>query len=126
MNKDNNLIELHELDNPLNQLLKQGAQQLLAQAIEAEIQSLLAQFATDKIDGKQRVVRNGYLPERTVQTGVLVTSLLKCPRFVIERGMELNSTAILFRHTLNAPRILKNSFPGFTFAGSQQATCNQL
>jgi putative transposase len=43
----------------------------LAQAIEAEIAVLLAQYA-DRHDaqGRQAVVRNGYLPEREVYTGI--------------------------------------------------------
>ncbi|WP_190320104.1 hypothetical protein [Candidatus Enterovibrio escicola] len=37
--KDNNhnVTALHKLENLLNELLKEGAQQLLAQAIEAEV-----------------------------------------------------------------------------------------
>jgi hypothetical protein len=41
MDKNHNVTELHKSDNPLNELMKQGAQQLLAQAIEAEVQVLL-------------------------------------------------------------------------------------
>ena len=95
MNKDNNLIELHELDNPLNQLLKQSAQQLLAQAIEAEVQCLLTQYATLKVDGKQGVVRNGHLPERTVQTG-LGDIKVKVPkvRDRTKQGIKFNSNLV--------------------------------
>jgi len=67
---DNNVTQLHKPENLLNELLKQGAQQLLAQAIEAEVQELLAQFETLEVNGKQAVVRNGHLPERTIQTGL--------------------------------------------------------
>ena len=44
---------------------------MLAQAIEAEVAEFLARHA-DKRDavGRMRVVRNGYLPERTIQTGI--------------------------------------------------------
>ncbi|PCS21899.1 hypothetical protein BTN49_2364 [Candidatus Enterovibrio escicola] len=37
MDNNHNVTELHKLENPLNELLKQGAQQLLTQAIEAEV-----------------------------------------------------------------------------------------
>lgn len=70
MDNNHNVTELHKPDNPLNELLKQGAHQLLAQAIEAEVQALLAQFASLQADGKQAVVCNGHLPERTLQTGL--------------------------------------------------------
>lgn len=46
--------------------MKEGARQLLAQAVEAE----LAEFAGQAVEGKQAVVRNGDLPERTIQTGL--------------------------------------------------------
>ena len=70
MDNDHNVTELHKPENPLNELLKQGAQQLLAQAIEAEVQALLEHFSTLQVDGKQGVVRNGHLPERRIQTGL--------------------------------------------------------
>ncbi len=41
-----NVTELHKPENPLNELLKLEAQQLLAQAIEAEVQVLLEEVST--------------------------------------------------------------------------------
>jgi putative transposase len=70
MNEDSNVISLAIPDNPLEQILKEGAQKLLAQAIEAEVELLLEQFKDETIGGLQRVVRNGYQPERTIQTGI--------------------------------------------------------
>ncbi len=59
------------LADPLTDLLRSGAQQLIAQAVEAELQTMLDLHASTRIDdGRQAVVRNGYLPERTVQTGI--------------------------------------------------------
>lgn len=57
--------------DPLHELLRQGARDLIAKAVEAELATFLAQYADQRLDdGRQAVVRNGYLPERTVQTGV--------------------------------------------------------
>lgn len=67
---NNNVTELHKPENPLNELLKQGAQELLAKAIEAELQSLLADYSSATVNGRQAVVRNGYQPERSIQTGL--------------------------------------------------------
>lgn len=67
---DTNLVTLNTPENPLGALLKQGAQNLLMKAVEAELQALLTQYSDDQIDGKNRVVRNGHLPERTIQTGL--------------------------------------------------------
>jgi len=70
---DYKVFPLHtpEAEDPLQAILKQGARQLLQQAIEAELEELLAKHSslTTK-DGKQAVVRNGHLPERTIQTGL--------------------------------------------------------
>ncbi len=57
--------------DPLTEMLRIGAQKLIRQAVESEIQELLAQYADRRTtDGKAGVVRNGYLPERDLQTGV--------------------------------------------------------
>src|SRR5437660_4202112 len=55
----------------LTDLLRQGAQKLLSQAIEAEVQDWIEQRAGQRdARGHRQVVRNGYLPERTILTGV--------------------------------------------------------
>ena len=52
-------------------LLRVGAKSLIAQAVEAELATLLLKHEDHKLpDGRQVVVRSGYLPERTVQTGL--------------------------------------------------------
>ena len=55
----------------LTEVLKQGAQKLLATAIEAEVTSYIERHA-EVVDenGHRVVVRNGHLPERTIQTGI--------------------------------------------------------
>ncbi len=57
--------------DPLTDLLRSGAQRLLAQAIEAEVTAHLACYEQERLaDGRKALVRNGYLPERTIQTGI--------------------------------------------------------
>jgi transposase-like protein len=73
MNK-NTVIELSGREakmDPLTDLLRTGARQLLCQAVNAEVETLLAEHAERRTeDGKAGVVRNGYLPEREIQTGI--------------------------------------------------------
>lgn len=66
------VIQLHEpAKDALSEVLKTGAQRLLAQAVESELQELLGVYTELQTeDGRQAVVRNGYLPARTVQTGL--------------------------------------------------------
>ena len=62
--------EIGEAD-PLHALLRAGARELIAQAVEAELVSFLDEYSEQRVeDGRHAVVRNGYLPERTVQTGI--------------------------------------------------------
>ncbi len=74
MSKDN-VINLKKpeafVDDPITDILRQGARKLLAQALETEIEIFLNNYKelTDE-SGHQRIVRNGYLPERNIQTGI--------------------------------------------------------
>jgi transposase-like protein len=73
--KEDTIIQLRQpgsfSDDPLTDLLRAGARQLLAQAVEAEIDAHIAVHA-DLTDGNghRRIVRHGFLPEREVQTGI--------------------------------------------------------
>lgn len=68
---DNKIIQLNKpVEDPLNEVLQRGAKELLAKAIEAELSALLAQYSALEVNGKKAVVRNGHLPERTIQTGL--------------------------------------------------------
>ena len=95
---DHNISQLHKPEpiDLLQQVLKQGAQQLLAKAIETEVQVLLeANHSLMTADGKVGLVRNGYLPERTIQTG-LGDVVVKVPK-VRDRtgqGIKFNSSLV--------------------------------
>lgn len=58
-------------NDPLHELIRQGARDLIAKAVETELEGLLNQYAdVTTPGGRQAVVRNGHLPKRTIQTGV--------------------------------------------------------
>ncbi|MEO5861626.1 MAG: hypothetical protein ABIQ03_04095 [Burkholderiales bacterium] len=49
----------------------ESASELLAQAIEAEVTEFLGQYRSEQDKtGRSRMVRKGYLPARTIQTGI--------------------------------------------------------
>src|SRR5215213_756842 len=55
----------------LTSILRDGAQQLLRQAVEAEVAEWIeAHRHARDTSGHRQVVRNGHLPERTLVTGV--------------------------------------------------------
>jgi len=57
--------------DPLTEMLRQGARKLIAEAVEAELHSMLEKSSNIRLDdGRKAVVRNGYLPHRTIQTGI--------------------------------------------------------
>lgn len=59
------------IDDPLTAILRSGARQFLAQAIEAEADAFLAEMKGHRLpDGRERVVCHGHGPERLVQTGI--------------------------------------------------------
>jgi putative transposase len=87
---DTNVFQLSQpgtFTDPLTEVLRNGARALLAQAVEAEVSSLLSCHA-DKLtdDGRRRLVRHGHLPEREIMTGIGPVAV-RCPR-VRDRGSE--------------------------------------
>ena len=59
-----------ELRLDLDELAREGARRMLAQALEAEVDAYLAAHA-DQVDerGRRLVVRNGHAPARTLAMG---------------------------------------------------------
>jgi transposase-like protein len=74
MNENINIVPLRqrdEIDDPLTNILRSGARQLLAQAVENEAAAFLDAMKDLKLpDGRGRLVRHGHGPERTIQTGI--------------------------------------------------------
>lgn len=55
----------------ITELCREGARRMLTEALEAEVAEYVAKFRQIRdASGKQLVVRNGYMPERKIQTGV--------------------------------------------------------
>jgi putative transposase len=96
---NDNLVSLKTPESPetftdaLSELVRQGARQIIAQAVETELQEFLLQYQDLKDDqGRQAIVRNGYLPERTVMTGVGAVEIqVPKVRDRSRRGIKFNS-----------------------------------
>ena len=72
--KKDNVISLEKPEgNPdlLTGLLRAGARELITQAVHAELTEFLTRYedVTDSL-GRRQVVRNGYLPQREIMTGI--------------------------------------------------------
>jgi putative transposase len=74
MSRDSTVIPFRQpdaIDDPLTELAREGARRMLAQALIAEADAFVAQWKDLKLpDGRDRVVRHGHGPQRTIQTGV--------------------------------------------------------
>jgi len=76
------------IEDALTELLRQKAGELLQAAVQAECAQYLAQFVDHRDgQGRQGVVRNGYLPEREVLTGIGPVAV-KVPRVRDRTGGE--------------------------------------
>jgi putative transposase len=74
MKDDTTITALHQpgtILDPLTEIAREGARQMLAAALKAEAASFVALFEDERLpDGRQRIVHHGTGPERTIQTGI--------------------------------------------------------
>ena len=109
--KEDRVVQLHQpggfSEDPLTEVLRAGARQLLAQAVEQEVADFLAAHEALRDDaGRRRLVRHGHLPEREIQTGIGPVAV-RCPR-VRDRGTVGGAPAIRFSSSI-LPRYLRRS-----------------
>jgi transposase-like protein len=79
--------------------IKESAQKMLITAIEAEVSEFIKQYESQTLStGHQRVVRNGYQPERTIQTGV-GSIKVKLPR-VRDRAVDTEEKIIFYSNLI--------------------------
>lgn len=65
------LRQPESVNDPLTEIARYGARQMLAAALRAEVAAFVAQHAEETLpNGWQRVVRHGYWPERNIRTGI--------------------------------------------------------
>ena len=102
MNENSDVFPLRQpgdLDDPLTEILRSGAQRMLAQAIENEVQAFVESMKDLKLaDGRDRVVRHGYGPERTIQTGIGPVEVRRAK--IRDRGAASDSERIRFTSAL--------------------------
>lgn len=120
--QEDNLVEYRNpgiaspVVDPLTAVLRQGARKLLQQAVDDEVVEYLAQHGELKDEqGRQRVVRNGYLPERTIQTGIGDVAV-KAPR-VRDRAGELKFSSSILPPYLRRTRSLEELLPWLYLKG---------
>ncbi len=88
----------------LTELMRVGARQLIAQALEAEVSELLSSFSGQHDgEGRAAVVRNGYHPARAIQTGIGAVTV-QVPKVRSRSGEPVS-----FRSALVPPYVRKSA-----------------
>jgi transposase-like protein len=123
----NNVIELERRvtgTDPLTELLKEGARKLLAQAVENEVQDLLASYEDRRTQcGHAGVVRNGYLPERELQTG-LGPIRVKIPKVRSKTGEPVSFQSVLVPPYIRKTPSLEAAVPWLYLKGVSSGEMN--
>ena len=92
--------------DPLTDVLRAGARELLATAVRAEVSAFMKGHAHLLDDeGRQRLVRHGFLPERDVMTGIGKVTV-QVPR-VRDRGVNADGSKVRFNSSLVPPYLRK-------------------
>ena len=102
MNDHSNIVPLRQpgaIGDPLTDILRNGARQLLAQAVEMEARDFLAAMQEKKLaDGRDRLVRHGHGPEREIHTGIGPVAVRRVK--IRDRGAGGGETRIRFKSSI--------------------------
>ena len=132
---DCNLKEMstpvQKIIDPLTELLRNGARDLIRQAVEAELSEMLSEHADLKLtDGRPAVVRNGYLPERLLQTGI-GDVVIKVPKVRDRSGSGIHFNSHLLPPYLRRTKSIEELIPwlylkGLSTGDYSEALCSLL
>ena len=119
MNKNTviSIKDREQISDPFNDLLRSGARKLIEQAIESELQEMLSQYTKNRTDqGHAAVVRNGYPPERAIQTGIGPVTV-KVPKIRSRSGKPVTFHSALVPPYIRKTRSLEAAIPWLYLKG---------
>jgi transposase-like protein len=97
--------------------LRSGARDLILKAVQTELSVMLDEHKDLRLpDGRQAVVRNGYLPERTVQTGIGDVSI-KVPKIRDRSGEGIKFNSSLLPSYLKRSKSIEELLPWLYLKG---------
>lgn len=115
-----NVVEFsgrEEVGDPLTELLRQGARQLIQQAVKAELAEFMAQHQERRLeDGRAAVVRNGTHPAREIQTGIGPVTV-KVPKVRAKDGKPVTFRSALLPPYVRKSRSLEAALPWLYLKG---------
>jgi transposase-like protein len=93
-----------EVSLTLEQVIRRGARHLVQAAIEVELAEMLAEFGDiGTLGGRRAVVRNGYLPEREIQTTIGAVPVR------VPKVRDRSGTGVKFNSRLVPPYVRRSS-----------------
>jgi len=115
-----NIFEFKDRDtitDALTNMLQTGAQQLIHQAVQVELEELLELHSGSLTkDGKAAVVRNGYLPERQILTGIGPVTV-RIPKVRSKTGEPITFQSALVPPYVRKARSLEAALPWLYLKG---------
>ncbi len=116
----NNVVEFKDRDritDALTEMLRTGAQQLIHQAVQMELEELLEHYADRLLpNGKVAVVRNGHLPEREILTGIGPVTV-RIPKVRSKTGEPITFRSALVPPYVRKTRTLEAALPWLYLKG---------
>ena len=116
--ENSTLSSLFEPDATLTDIIdgtsQKRARELIAHPVGSELELLLKKQAQNRLpDGRLAVVRKGYLPERTIQTGIGEVEI-KIPKVRDRSGSGIKFNSSLLPPYLKRAKNINELLPGFT------------
>ena len=113
----NQLEDREAIVDPLTELLREGAQRLIQQAVGVELEALLAEHGGRRTEaGTAGIVRNGFLPERELQTGVGPVTV-RIPKVRAKTGEPVTFRSALVPPYVRKTRSLEAALPWLYLKG---------
>ena len=117
---NNNVISIADrerITDPLTEMLRDGARKLITQAIKLEVNEMLLRHEGETTeDGRARVVRNGYQPERAIQTGI-GTVPVQIPKVRSRSGEPVTFHSVLVPPYVRKTKTLEAAVPWLYLKG---------
>lgn len=112
-----NLLSRAVGSDPLTELVRTGARRLIQTAVEAELWSFMKTFKGRVLeDGRAAIVRNGYQPEREIQTGIGPVEV-KIPKVRAKDGSPVTFRSALIPPYVRRTRSLEVALPWLYLKG---------
>ena len=104
-------------EDALTEVLRSGANRLLAEAVEAEVEEFVGRFQNLRdANGRRLVVRNGHLPEREIQTGIGQVAV-KAPRVRDKSGSGIHFSSSILPPYLRRTKSIEELIPWLYLKG---------